>query len=112
MTQFLDLVDDVSINWFLPATMPAKSSRKTEFVLVINVYFSVHFPFSSRWNPLPPPLYNVVKKDEHVAEHGLQNLRGSIHLLSFSSRNPTLYGGGGRLVGKMIELFQHFWRAL
>ena len=74
--------------------MPAKSSWSIEIVLVINIYFSVHFPFSSRLNPLPP-LYNVVKKDEHVPKHGLQNLRASIHLLSFSSRNPTLYMGGG-----------------
>ena len=74
--------------------MPAKSSWNTEIVLVINVYFSAHFPFSSRWSPLPP-LYNVVKKDEHVAKHVLQNLRASIHFLSFSSRNPTLYVGGG-----------------
>ena len=74
--------------------MPAKSSWNTEIVLVKNVHFSVHFPFSSRRNPLPP-LYNVVKKDEHVAKHVLQNLRASIDLLSFSSRNPTLYMGGG-----------------
>ena len=74
--------------------MPAKSSWNTEIVLVINVYFSVHFPFFKQTEP-PPPLYNVVKKDEHVAKHVLQNLRTSIHLLSFSSRNPTLYMGGG-----------------
>ena len=76
--------------------MHAKISWNTEIVLVINVYFSVHFPFQVNGTP-PPPLYNFVKKDEHVAKHGLQNLHASIHLLSFSSRNPTLYGGRGHV---------------
>ena len=70
--------------------------------LVINAYFSVHFPISSRRTPIPP-LNNVGKEDEHVAKHRLHNLRSNQHLLSFSSRNPTLYMRGGETFSRKDE---------